>query len=76
MKMRTMLSVGLFLSGLCILGYYWSTLYDRGISADTNGTAGYTTGLEMALIALGMVLLVTGLFMFMKSFKSIRRKAQ
>ncbi len=67
MTKRKKLSISMLLPGLFILGYYWKVLYDRGIYADVNGTAGYTTGLEIALIVLGLILFITGLTLFVMS---------
>ena len=70
MRNKRKLSIGLVFSGLVILGYYWKALGDRGLAADANGTAGYTTGLEMALIALGLLLFITGSSLLVASYRS------
>ena len=53
-------------AGIAILGYYWKVLGDRGMAADASGTAGYTTNLEIAAVALGAVLVILGLVMLLR----------
>ncbi len=60
--------------GAGILIYLWVTLGDRGLSADANHTAGYTTSSEIALGLLGLVL-VLGSAVGITVLLSRRRKA-
>lgn len=44
--------------GIIIFIYLWIVWGDRGIYADSTGTAGYTTTLEIVLAVVGIVLII------------------
>ena len=70
-RLRLLASM-MFLSGMIILGYFWKILGERGMYADETGTGGYTTGIEAALILVGLVLVVCSIVLVVVS--SSRKK--
>jgi hypothetical protein len=62
--------------GVLLLSYVWQVLGDRGIYADEHGTGGYITIFEVAMLLMGVALLVTSAYLFLRSRKRPMRRAQ
>jgi len=60
------------ITGLSILIYLWNVLGNRGLTADTNGTSGYTNNFELGLGIFGFLLLLTGIVVFIKSLRTYK----